>query len=220
MLGGHAGGCLAGRLRDRAVAPAAIPAIPGCSGQPARRRRDKPRARRVPGNRRLGRRVAERQGRRMDDALARLKAAGDRGRDAPIRCEGRGGGGRDRATRARCRCGSMPGNRAGRSTPIAIATRASSAARMLDRLAEAEAMTPRRLSPATSPQRDRSRALYAELGGGVRRLRQPRRAQRLRPSGLQSTGDPSCTVHASLLGIPAVSLPVLQRRRAAARPAG
>jgi Asp-tRNA(Asn)/Glu-tRNA(Gln) amidotransferase A subunit family amidase len=27
--------------------------------------------------------------------------------------------------------------------------------------------------------------------------------------GLESTGDPGCTVHASLLGIPAISLPVL-----------
>ena len=32
---------------------------------------------------------------------------------------------------------------------------------------------------------------------------------RLRPWGLSSTGDPSCTAHASYLGIPAVSLPVL-----------
>ena len=32
---------------------------------------------------------------------------------------------------------------------------------------------------------------------------------RLRPWGLKSTGDPSCTAHASYLGIPAVSLPVL-----------
>jgi Asp-tRNA(Asn)/Glu-tRNA(Gln) amidotransferase A subunit family amidase len=29
------------------------------------------------------------------------------------------------------------------------------------------------------------------------------------PMGLESTGDPNCTVHASLLGIPAISLPVL-----------
>ncbi|MGZ3296618.1 MAG: amidase, partial [Xanthobacteraceae bacterium] len=29
------------------------------------------------------------------------------------------------------------------------------------------------------------------------------------PMGLESTGDPNCTVHVSLLGIPAVSLPVL-----------
>jgi Asp-tRNA(Asn)/Glu-tRNA(Gln) amidotransferase A subunit family amidase len=28
--------------------------------------------------------------------------------------------------------------------------------------------------------------------------------------GLGSTGDPNCTVHVSLLGIPAISLPVLQ----------
>ena len=29
------------------------------------------------------------------------------------------------------------------------------------------------------------------------------------PMGLESTGDPNCTVHVSLLGIPAISLPVL-----------
>ncbi|MFL6797413.1 MAG: hypothetical protein ACJ8F3_08370, partial [Xanthobacteraceae bacterium] len=29
------------------------------------------------------------------------------------------------------------------------------------------------------------------------------------PIGLGSTGDPSCTVHASLIGMPAISLPVL-----------
>ena len=29
------------------------------------------------------------------------------------------------------------------------------------------------------------------------------------PMGLDSTGDPNCTVHVSLLGIPAISLPVL-----------
>ena len=36
----------------------------------------------------------------------------------------------------------------------------------------------------------------------------PRRPPRR--SGLGSTGDPNCTVHVSLLGIPAISLPVLQ----------
>jgi Asp-tRNA(Asn)/Glu-tRNA(Gln) amidotransferase A subunit family amidase len=30
------------------------------------------------------------------------------------------------------------------------------------------------------------------------------------PLGLDSTGDPTCTAHASLLGIPAISLPLLQ----------
>ena len=55
-------------------------------------------------------------------------------------------------------------------------------------------------------QRDKNRALYAELAGECEAcisLSAPSAA----PMGLESTGDP--TVHASYLGIPAVSLPVL-----------
>jgi len=58
-------------------------------------------------------------------------------------------------------------------------------------------------------QRDKSRALYAALAAecdACVSLSAPAAA----PLGLESTGDPSCTSHASLLGIPAVSLPVLQ----------
>jgi Asp-tRNA(Asn)/Glu-tRNA(Gln) amidotransferase A subunit family amidase len=57
-------------------------------------------------------------------------------------------------------------------------------------------------------QRDKNRALYAELAGECEAcisLSAPSAA----PMGLESTGDPSCTAHASYLGIPAVSLPVL-----------
>ena len=53
------------------------------------------------------------------------------------------------------------------------------------------------------------RALYAELAAECDAcvgLAAPRAA----PKGLASTGDPSSTVHASLIGMPAISLPVLQ----------
>jgi Asp-tRNA(Asn)/Glu-tRNA(Gln) amidotransferase A subunit family amidase len=79
---------------------------------------------------------------------------------------------------------------------------------MLGRLAEAEAM---RLDNYRNDlaQRDKARALYAELAAecdACVSLAAPAAA----PMGLESTGDPNCTVHASLLGIPAISLPVLQ----------
>ncbi|TMJ26776.1 MAG: amidase, partial [Alphaproteobacteria bacterium] len=73
---------------------------------------------------------------------------------------------------------------------------------MLDRLAEAEAMS------LDDYRRDKDRALYAELASECEAcisLSAPSAA----PIGLHSTGDPNCTVHASYLGIPAVSLPVL-----------
>ena len=57
-------------------------------------------------------------------------------------------------------------------------------------------------------QREQARALYAGLAADCDAcisLSAPTAA----PTGLHSTGDPSCTVHASLLGIPALSLPVL-----------
>jgi Asp-tRNA(Asn)/Glu-tRNA(Gln) amidotransferase A subunit family amidase len=78
---------------------------------------------------------------------------------------------------------------------------------MLDRLAEAEAM---RLDDYRRDlaQRDRVRALYAELASECEvcvSLSAPAAA----PKGLGSTGDPGCTVHASLIGMPAISLPVL-----------
>ena len=78
---------------------------------------------------------------------------------------------------------------------------------MLARLAEAEAMT---LADYRNDlaQRDQIRARYAELAeecDACVSLSAPAAA----PMGLESTGDPGCTVHASLLGIPAISLPVL-----------
>jgi Asp-tRNA(Asn)/Glu-tRNA(Gln) amidotransferase A subunit family amidase len=79
---------------------------------------------------------------------------------------------------------------------------------MLTRLAEAEAMTLDDYR-ADLAQRDQARALYAELAAECDvcvSLSAPAAA----PLGLESTGDPNCTVHASLLGIPAISLPVLQ----------
>jgi len=79
---------------------------------------------------------------------------------------------------------------------------------MLDRLAEAEAMTLDDYRQALL-ERERARALYAGLESecdACVTLSAPAAA----PLGLASTGDPVFTVHASLLGIPAVSLPVLQ----------
>jgi Asp-tRNA(Asn)/Glu-tRNA(Gln) amidotransferase A subunit family amidase len=78
---------------------------------------------------------------------------------------------------------------------------------MLARLAEAEVMS---LGDYRNDlaQRDKARARYAELAADCDAcvsLAAPAAA----PMGLESTGDPSCTVHASLLGIPAISLPVL-----------
>jgi len=78
---------------------------------------------------------------------------------------------------------------------------------MLTRLAEAEAMS---LGDYRNDlaQRDKARALYAELAADCDAcvsLAAPAAA----PMGLESTGDPGCTVHASLLGIPAISLPLL-----------
>jgi Asp-tRNA(Asn)/Glu-tRNA(Gln) amidotransferase A subunit family amidase len=58
-------------------------------------------------------------------------------------------------------------------------------------------------------QRDKVRALHAELAADCDAcvsLAAPGAA----PMGLESTGDPNCTVHVSLLGIPAISLPVLK----------
>jgi Asp-tRNA(Asn)/Glu-tRNA(Gln) amidotransferase A subunit family amidase len=78
---------------------------------------------------------------------------------------------------------------------------------MLNRLAEAEAMSLDDYR-ADLAQRDKDRALYAELAAECEAcisLSAPSAA----PIGLHSTGDPNCTVHASYLGIPAISLPVL-----------
>ncbi|MGA7486860.1 MAG: amidase family protein, partial [Xanthobacteraceae bacterium] len=78
---------------------------------------------------------------------------------------------------------------------------------MLARLVEAEAMSLDDYRGDLA-QRDKARALYAELAAecdACVSLAAPAAA----PIGLESTGDPACTVHASLLGIPAISLPVL-----------
>jgi Asp-tRNA(Asn)/Glu-tRNA(Gln) amidotransferase A subunit family amidase len=78
----------------------------------------------------------------------------------------------------------------------------------LDRLAAAEAMTPEDYR-AMLAERARVRALWAALAArcdGVVTLSTPGPA----PEGLQSTGDPIFCVPASLLGVPALSLPLLQ----------
>jgi len=79
---------------------------------------------------------------------------------------------------------------------------------LLDRLAEAERMTLDQYRDDLA-ERDKVRGRYAELASDCDAcisLSAPAAA----PLGLGSTGDPNCTVHASLLGIPALSLPVLQ----------
>jgi len=79
---------------------------------------------------------------------------------------------------------------------------------MLERLAEAEAMTLDDYR-ADITNRARIRELYAQLGGltdGVITLS----ATGAAPLGLQSTGDPIFAVPGSLLGVPAISLPVLR----------
>jgi Asp-tRNA(Asn)/Glu-tRNA(Gln) amidotransferase A subunit family amidase len=79
---------------------------------------------------------------------------------------------------------------------------------MLERLKEAEAMS---LDDYRRDLKEREhvRALYAELAAECDvcvSLAAPGAA----PVGLGWTGDPNCTVHASLIGMPAISLPVLQ----------
>ena len=78
---------------------------------------------------------------------------------------------------------------------------------MLDRLVEAEAMTQQDYAEDIA-ERARIRALYAALRPSFDAF-VTLSAPDCAPVGLQSTGDPSFAVPASLLGTPAVSLPVL-----------
>jgi Asp-tRNA(Asn)/Glu-tRNA(Gln) amidotransferase A subunit family amidase len=79
---------------------------------------------------------------------------------------------------------------------------------MLTRLAEAEAMTLDDYR-ADLKARAQARAIFAELAGECD-VCISLAAPAAPPLGLDPTGDPICTVHVSLLGIPAISLPVLQ----------
>jgi len=145
--------------------------------------------------------------RAMDDALARLKAAGieilTRQSNAKLAAV--------EAAIAPARLLSLKINSWETRWPLNSyrardATKLSRA--MLDRLAQAEAMTLDDYRQALL-ERERARALYAALESecdACVTLAAPGAA----PLGLASTGDPVFTVHASLLGIPAVSLPVLQ----------
>ncbi|MYZ47251.1 amidase [Propylenella binzhouense] len=78
---------------------------------------------------------------------------------------------------------------------------------MLDRLVEAEAMTQQDYAEDIA-ERARIRALHAALRPSFDAF-VTLSAPDCAPVGLQSTGDPSFAVPASLLGTPAVSLPVL-----------
>src|SRR5262249_36774907 len=78
---------------------------------------------------------------------------------------------------------------------------------MLDRLAHAEAMTPEAYHAALA-RRTQMRTAFARLSTsceGCVTLSAPGAA----PVGLETTGNPIFAVVASLLGVPAVSLPVL-----------
>lgn len=80
----------------------------------------------------------------------------------------------------------------------------------LDRLAQAEAMSIGDYRCLLA-ERERIRALYAELAAhcdACITLSAPGAA----PVGLQSTGDPSFAVPFSLLGVPAISLPLLEEQ--------
>ena len=86
------------------------------------------------------------------------------------------------------------------------AAKLSSAAR--DRLKQAEAMTLDDYRGLIK-RRAEVRAIYAALAADVGvtlSLSAPAAA----PVGIGSTGDPHCTVHTSYLGVPAISLPLLQ----------
>lgn len=81
---------------------------------------------------------------------------------------------------------------------------------MLERLAQAEVMQPDDYRGALA-ERNRIRILYAELASlcdGCVTLAAPGAA----PLGLESTGDPAFAVPFSLLGVPAISLPLLQEQ--------
>ena len=78
---------------------------------------------------------------------------------------------------------------------------------MLDRLAEAEQMTPCRLSGAARrarAQRALLAALAAEFDGAVTLA-----AAGVAPVGLQSSGNAVFAVPSSYLGTPAISLPLI-----------
>jgi Asp-tRNA(Asn)/Glu-tRNA(Gln) amidotransferase A subunit family amidase len=86
------------------------------------------------------------------------------------------------------------------------ASKLSSAA--LERLQQAETMTIEQYRGLIA-ERAKVRALYAELAADVVAtvgLSAPAAA----PVGIDSTGEPACTVHTSYLGVPALSLPLMR----------
>lgn len=79
---------------------------------------------------------------------------------------------------------------------------------MLDRMARQQAMGPDDYRAALA-ERERARSLYAKLGDvcdGCLTLTAPSAA----PVGLQTTGNPIFAVPFSMLGVPAISLPLLK----------
>jgi Asp-tRNA(Asn)/Glu-tRNA(Gln) amidotransferase A subunit family amidase len=143
----------------------------------------------------------------MDDALRRLAAAGveirTRHNDANVAAV--------EATIAPARRLSMAINAWESRWPLNT-YRARDAAKLsaaaLDRLRQAEAMT---LDDYRGLLRGRgeARGRYAELAADATvtlSLSAPAAA----PIGIESTGEPACTVHTSYLGIPAISLPLFR----------
>jgi Asp-tRNA(Asn)/Glu-tRNA(Gln) amidotransferase A subunit family amidase len=81
---------------------------------------------------------------------------------------------------------------------------------MLERFARQQRMRPEDYRAALA-ERDHARKLYAklaEIGDGCLTLTAPAAA----PVGLETTGDPVFAVPFSMLGVPAISLPLLQEQ--------
>ena len=214
--GGHARGRLAGRLRDR-HARRRRSRLSGLFGPASAPAAEKPR--RLAFLETAGWTDASAGAKQaMADALARLKAAGIDVLHAPIRCQSGGGRGRDRTGAAALDADQRLG--------IALAAQHLPRARCQQdqprhaRAARRGRSHERSTITATT---SRSASRRARSTRGSRRIATPASASPRPPprrSASNPTGNPNCTVHASLLGIPAISLPVLQDARAAARPAG
>ena len=200
-------------LREISARAGGDPGFPGLSGPrdcPPRRSRAGWRCSR----RRAGTRRRRRRAQALDAAVATARRRpGSRSRRGATRRRSQRP--RRRSPRdARVARRSMPGNRAGRST--AIATGRGSASGMIERLAAGRGDEPRGISARCSPSAPASAASMRGSAGSLRRLRHarcagpaPHRAGLDRQSDLRRAG--------SLLGVPAISLPLLRGRRPAAR---
>jgi Asp-tRNA(Asn)/Glu-tRNA(Gln) amidotransferase A subunit family amidase len=142
----------------------------------------------------------------MDDALARLKAAGvevvsRKRNDKVAAVELNISEARKRSMRINAWECRWPLNTY-RDRDVSLLSKPAR-----DRLADAEAMSLDDYR-ALIVEREKSRALYDILSVEVEAC-VSLAATGAAPRGLDSTGDPTCTVHTSYLGIPAITLPVL-----------